>query len=752
MRVLSTVFICVFCWLVAACTEKGGGNGQMTKAIDDRPLTPEIINSEPSLSGPGLSRLEISPDGKYVSLLKGRIDDAGQQDLWLYHLKTGESKPPVSSTDLLAGPEVLSAEEKNRRERAREYGKGIVDYNWDAKGEQLLFSLGGDVYVYNLATGKSRQLTNTEGFETDAKVSPLGQYVSYVRDNELYIAPVATGRERRLSYGATGLVRNATASFVVQEELARNTGYWFSPDDTRIAYTQINESPVAIEERIEFSANAVENIAQRYPFAGTSNATVKLGIVPHTGGDTVWADIGDNPDIYLARVYWRADSKQLYATILSRDHKSLKFLAIDPETGTSAPVFEETSPTWINVRGSFHALEDGGFLWTSERDGFHHIYHYGTNGTNPVQITRGNWPVGNMECVDEAARQIYFTGWRESALERHVFRVDFDGGNLTQLSKRPGWHGAHFAASCTAYIGTHDSISEPPSARVFDNEGNALIWLNENAVTPQHPYGAYSGSHIKPEFGQIAAADGSMMDYVLYRPEDLGPDKKHPAITIVYGGPGVQPVANHWRGALFAQMLVDHGFVVFQMDNRGATNRGKAFEDHLYRAIGQSEVLDQGVGAEFLKSLPYVDAGRMGVYGWSYGGYLALHMLARTDDYKAGVSGAPVTDWSLYDTAYTERYLGDPRPDNVNYTHGAYEKAAVFAHIDGLTEPFLLIHGMADDNVVFRHSVMLMDAMQKQGRHNMRIMTYPGEKHGFRARENRIHRDRQILDFFLQQL
>ena len=195
-------------------------------------------------------------------------------------------------------------------------------------------------------------------------------------------------------------------------------------------------------------------------------------------------------------------------------------------------------------------------------------------------------------------------------------------------------------------------------------------------------------------------------------------------------------------------MLAHHGFVVFMLENRGATNRGKAFEDHLYRKMGQIEVIDQSVGAEWLASQPFVDADKMGVYGWSYGGYMTLHMLAQTDYYQSGVSGAPVTDWTLYDTAYTERYLGNPVPNSKNYTQGSYEDGSVFKYLDGLTEPVLLIHGMADDNVVFRHSIKLMDAMQKGGQHNLRVMTYPGEKHGFRQTENRIHRDRQILEFF----
>ena len=286
-------------------------------------------------------------------------------------------------------PKYYRRKRKNRRERAREYGNGIVSYSWDAKSEQILFPLGGDVYVYNLKTETATQVTNTEGFETDARISETGNYVTYVRGNELYVTDLTNGRERQLSFGVTDVIRNATASFVVQEELARATGYWMSPDETRIAYTQIDESPIAIENRIEFSAGGVETIPQRYPFAGTPNATVKLGIVRTYGRRTVWADIGLEKDIYLARVYWSEDSQHVYAGILSRDHKSLKMLDINPRTGVSRVMFEETSPTWLNIRGEFTALTDGGFLWSSERSGFRHVYRYEAGGVNPSSNHQG---------------------------------------------------------------------------------------------------------------------------------------------------------------------------------------------------------------------------------------------------------------------------------------------------------------------------------------------------------------------------
>ena len=272
-------------------------------------LTPEILFSDASLSGTSLRGTKIAPDGSFVTVLQGREDNVNQQDLWAYDLESGEGRLLVSSTDILGAPEELSLEEKNRRERRREYGSGIVSYDW-AGDSLLLFPLGGDIYLYDLETKEARQVTATKGFETDPKVFGKGQYVAYIRENNLYVKDLKSGLERQLSDGATELVRNGIASFVVQEELNRYTGYWTSPDAGRIAYTQTDDTNVKTRNRIEYTAAGVTNVEQRYPFAGTPNATVKLGIVGIKGGKTTWVDIGEDKDIYLSRVFWSQDSKR----------------------------------------------------------------------------------------------------------------------------------------------------------------------------------------------------------------------------------------------------------------------------------------------------------------------------------------------------------------------------------------------------------------------------------------------------------
>ena len=719
-------------------------------------LTPERIHAT-ALGGATLSRARISPDGTFVTVLQGRVDNAAQQDLWAYDIETGEGQLLVSSTALTGGTEELSEEEKNRRERARQYASGIVSYSW--AGDQLLmFPLGGDVYLYDLETGEPRQVTATEGFETDPKVSKDGSRIAYVRGDELYVQDLATGLERQLTSDATETVRNATASFVVQEELGRNTGYWFSPDASRIAYTQIDESPIAVETRANIGPDGITTIDQRYPFAGTDNATVRLGVVSATGGDTQWIDIGDDPDVYLTRVAWSPDGETVYAGVLSRDHKTHTVYAADPDTGASAVFYEETSPTWLNIRSGLKPVE-GGFRMVSERDGARAYYEITESGAR--RLTPRGLLVGSVRCETDDA--LFVSGWRDSPLSTHLFRVEGveaqdpasdqpPAFEVTQITSGEGQHSASFNGDCTRYLATYSSDTQPPQTRAFQADGTPLAWLNENAVDEDHPFAPYKASRIAPEYGTLKAADGSDLHYQLYKPLDLAPGERRASVTIVYGGPGVQRVMNRWQRKHLANMLAHHGFVVFMVDGRGSSNRGKAFEDVLYRSLGRAEVVDQLAGAEWLKQQPFIDPDRMGIYGWSYGGYMTLMMLGQTDAYASGVSGAPVTDWALYDTAYTERYLGDPRTDNANYTEGAYERGSVFAHLDGLTEPVLIIHGMADDNVVFRHTVKLMGEMQKRGAHNMRLMTYPGEKHGFRAQENRVHRDRQILEFFLDTL
>ncbi|MEM9421287.1 MAG: DPP IV N-terminal domain-containing protein [Pseudomonadota bacterium] len=710
-------------------------------------LSVSALHQDAGLSGPSVRGARFSPDGSMVTLLKGREDNARLLDLWAYDAASGEPRVLVRSDALTTDTVILSEEEKNRRERQRIYDSGIISYQWDKKGERLLFPLGGDLYTYELSTNTPQRITNTEEFETDPKMSPAGGFVSYVRRDELVVYNIDTKQEKQVTRGASSTVRNAVSEFVAQEELDRDTGYWWSPNDQFIAYTQIDEHPVKIAERLDFSPEGSKTIRQRYPFAGTDNVQIRLGVTTPKGARTKWIDLGDNPDIYIASAHWSVDSKTLYIVRLSRDQKTLDMLAADPRTGKTNTVFTETSDTWINLQSGFRALPDGGFLWASERDGYNHVYRYDAEG-NSTQITKGDWRVDQISCVDTESNNLIFAGWQESPTERHLFRTSLKGVYTELLTQTPGWHSGKFAKNCNTYIHGFSSQLQPPQTGVATLESGRQFWLSENALDESHPYSPYLNSHESWTFGTMTAEDGQVMDYSVLKPKGLKAGEKAPAIQLVYGGPHAQQVANRWGRSLYPQLLADKGYVVFQLDNRGAWNRAKSFEDVLYRKMGQPEVVDQAQGTDWLANQSYVDADRIGVQGWSYGGYMTLMMLGqRPDLYKAGISGAPVTDWHTYDTAYTERYMGDPRE-----VPEAYDAASVLTYVGGIKDDaLLLIHGMADDNVIFQNAVDVMAALQIQGT-RFEVMTYPGEKHGFRAKENKLHRDELGIRFFEDRL
>lgn len=721
--------------------------GASTLPVTAEDLSIARLHGQPSLSGVAVRGAEVSPDGSLVTILQGRADNAAQLDLWAYDLKTGQGRMLVSSTDIVTDPADLSEEEKNRRERQRIYTRGIISYQWGPQGNQILFPLGGDVYVYSLEAGQAVRTTQTDAFETDPKFSPKGNYVSYIRSDELFVYNLITSKERKVTKGAGGTIRNGVSELVAQEELDRFTGYWWSPDETKIAYTQIDEAPVPLIDRMDIGADGAVTIQQRYPFAGTKNVAIKLGFTRPDKAKTTWADLmvglDDEAEIYLADVFWSQDGSKAYASRLTRDQKRLDLLMIDPATGTSRILFTETSETWVNLGLGLYPLQDGGFLWSSERSGFQQMYRYGPNGEDLGAVTGGNGMVTDLDCVDEEKGMLFYTGWHDTPLDRHLYTKSLRGKDLARpLTDQPGWTGASYSQNCDTHIRTYSNPNQPTQVSVHERSGERVFWLNENTIDENHPYAPYSSSHGAWSYGQIEAEDGTPLDYRLLIPATASAKNPVPAIIIVYGGPHGQRVHRRW-GNLMAQMLVDKGYAVFQLDNRGAGNRGTKFEDPLYRALGGVETRDQAAGATWLAAQPSIDADKIGVYGWSYGGYMALHMLMQNPDlYASGVAGAPVSDWKFYDTAYTERYMGHPEKDAK-----AYEASSPLSYVDTLEDPLLVIHGMADDNVVFQNTVKLIDVLQKKGK-TFELMTYPGEKHGFRKTTSRIHRDQMIVNFF----
>lgn len=716
-------------------------------AAADEALTVERVYGSPDLSGPRPRALRFSPDGSRVTFLRPKETDRTVLDLWAMDVEEGEPYRLVDARALVPEERELSEAEIQLRERARITQTGIVRYDWDESGEAILVPLDGDVFFVDVASGEARRLMETEVFETDAKISPAGGYVSFVREQNLWVHELATGRERPITTEGGGLVSFGMAEFVAQEEMKRDTGYWWSPDDRLIAVARVDESPVEVVQRFGIGAEGVTVTEQRYPRAGTENAIVELFLYDVESGERVEVDLGAEQDIYLARVNWSLDGSALYVQRQNRAQTRLDLLAADPETGATRVALTEQAPTWINLSEDLEPLEDGGFLWSSERSGFRHLYRRLPDGRTEV-LTGGDWVVDEVSGVDEARGLVWFEGWTDTPLERHLYVVPLTGGTPRRITDGAGWWNVEVGDDGAAFLGTYSDPDTPPHTALYRIDGEHIAWIVENALDDAHPYGPWRDTHVTPEYGTLPAADGETpLQWMIHRPDGCTEAQPCPAIVQVYGGPGAQTVRRAWQSPR-DQLYARAGYVLFKLDNRGMGNRGHAFEAAIHDRMGTVEVQDQLAGLAFLKGLPFVDAERVGLYGWSYGGYMTLMTaLQAPDAFAAAVAGAPVTDWSLYDTHYTERYMDMPEGNAAGY-----ELGAVFAHLEaGRGTPLLLVHGMADDNVTFDQSTRLYAALQEQGT-VFEMMTYPGQRHGIRPPPLQTHLLRTITDFFARRL
>jgi len=546
--------------------------------------------------------------------------------------------------------------------------------------------------------------------------------------------------ERRLTDDGAGTVSWGSAEFVAQEEMDRHTGHWWAPDDRYLAVARVDEAPVRTVTRTAIGTEGTRVYEQRYPAAGTPNARVELYVVAADGSGRVKVDLGPDPDIYLARVDWTPDGATLLVQRESRDQKRLDLLSVDPATGRATILFSETSNTWLNLHDNLRALSDGSLIWTSERSGFSHLYRF-RNG-RWTRLTRGNWAVDKVAGVDERSGRVYFTGNVETPLERHLYWVDLRRPAAPQRVTEPGWwNSAQMDERGTRALITRSNPSQPPQVYLADADGRRIAWIEENSVEGAHPYAPFLADHVQPSFGTLTAADGQQLHYRMFTPP-LEPGRRYPVFVQVYGGPGTGRQATRAWGNPIHQYLVQHGWIVFSLDNRGSPDRGKAFEDAIYRAMGNAEVQDQLAGVDWLRRQAFVDPERIAVNGWSYGGYMTLRLLeAAPGTFAAGIAGAPVTRWELYDTHYTERYLGNPATDPA-----PYQAAGVVAGAGRIADPLLLVHGMADDNVVFENSTVLIGALQGRS-FPFEMMVYPGATHGVSGEARQLHLWRTIENF-----
>src|SRR5256886_1226907 len=614
------------------------------KTAERSQLTPELVARypRPGLAIPG--RLRYTPDAKFITYLFSERGDL-VRDLWRLDLTSGRREHWLSAPGEAVTEENISLEEALRRERLRLRETGITEYFWAEKANVMLLPLRGELYRW----AEERVTRLTGGGVIDPKITDDGRRVFFVRDGDVWT--VDKDGDRRLTTHPPGTT-NGLAEFVAQEELDRLSGYWPSPKGDLVAFEQVDESHIPIYPIVHQGKEPLQIEEHRYPFACAENARVKVGVVAVASGQTIFIDLGGD-DGYLARVDWHPDGR-LLVQWLSRDWTRLELRAFSlaPTVGARTILVENLEP-WINLHNDLRIVEaTGEFTWSSERSGFRHLYLYAPDGKLIRQLTGGDWPAEATVALDEKGRQLYFVGWRTSPLERHLFRVSLDGGEPEELTPEPGMHGGLLAPDFSSFVVVWDNREHPPSITVRSMTGASQHVLHESTRVDLNLQA--------PELHQFRTRDGVELHAAVYRPAHSG---KAPVIVEVYGGPGPQMVNDSWAQTvdLRAQWLAQHGFVVLKVDNRGSARRGLGFEAPINRRMGQIEVQDQVDGVRWLGTLGFADTERVGITGWSYGGFMTLMALFTAPDvFKAGIAGAPVTSYQGYDTAYTEKYNGTP--------------------------------------------------------------------------------------------
>jgi dipeptidyl-peptidase 4 len=628
------------------------------------------------------------------------------RDLYEFDVSTGREQLLASANDLLQGQhERISAKERARRERMRLAARGIAEFEISRDGWRILVPLSGSLYLLDRSTGNSRELTSNAGTPIDARFSPDGKSIASVRDGDLYVIDVATGAERRLTQGATETLTRGLAEFVAQEEMSRMHGYWWSPDSQRIVYQETDTSEVEQLHIADPTQPAREPETWRYPRPGKNNARVRLGSISVTGGDTTWIQWDANRYPYLAAVTWE-DNSPLTILVQNREQIEEILLAVDAATGIAEELLKEIDPAWINLDGGMpYWLADGsGFLWSTERDGAWQLELRRRDGTAPATLTPVGLGYRGLAGVDEERGSIFVSGG-DDPTQAHLFEVSLEPGvsPTRKITDEPGLHAAIYSKRGGTSVRILRPLRGETRHQVFRPDGQLAGNLNSVAESPP----------FEPNLELTTVGDEPSLHAAIIRPRRFVPTLRYPVIVHVYGGPHSQTVLTSDRAYLLDQWIADHGFIVVSIDGRGTPARGREWERAIKGNFIELPLADQVRGLAALgQKYPEMDLSHVGIFGWSFGGYFsAMAVMQRPDVFHVGIAGAPVVDWQDYDTHYTERYLGLPAENKAGY-----EASSVLTYASKLERPLLIIHGTADDNVYFLHSMKLCDALFRAGK------------------------------------
>ena len=625
---------------------------------------------------------------------------------------------------------------------------------WNPDHTAVVMDISNDLYYFGVkdrdpfGTARARRLTRDPAEESMPSFSPDGALVAFVRDHDLVVVTVDQRREWALTQDGDADLLNGELDWVYQEEIygrGNFKGFWWSPDSSRIAYLQTDESPVKAFTVIDHLPYRLEVETTDYPKAGDRNPLVRLGVIPAVGGETVWVDLDQYTptDLLMVSVGWSPGSEDVVFQVQNREQTWLDLNTADADTGATTRLLQETTPAWVDVHGAPTWLEDGTFLWLSERSGWKHLYHYVADGTVMAQVTDGEWELRTLHGIDEETGWVYFSGTERSPIGADVYRIRLDGSRLTRLSAVEGTHRASFNPGFTRYLDTWSDISTPPQVRVHGADGTEIRIVAENRVTALADYRLST-----PEFLQVQARDGFVMEAMMITPPDFDPSRRYPVFQHTYAGPHSQQVRNAWGGSatLFYQLLAQHGVIVWVMDNRTASGKGAVSTWPVYQRFGELELRDIEDGVAWLTQQPYVDGARIGIEGWSYGGFMTSYALTHSDSFVMGISGGTVSDWRNYDTIYTERFMRTPQNNPDGYRRSSPRFSAADLH-----GALLLLHGTMDDNVHLQNTLQFVYELQKAGK-QFELMLYPRSRHGIGDPELNTHLRHAMLDFILEHL
>jgi dipeptidyl-peptidase-4 len=709
--------------------------------MSDKPLDAIYLRRHALTRGFMLGRpahAEPTPDGKAVLFLRARAR-VPRLELFEFDVATGKTRVLLTPEAVLKdAQENLTPEEKARRERQRVSVGGFTTFHLSRDGQTILVPLAGKLYVVRRHGGAVRDLKTSPGTLLDPQLSPDGRHVAYVIDHDVYALELASGKETRVTTGGTATRTHGLAEFVAQEEMHRFSGFWWSPDSKSIAYEESDTSGVEVWYVADPVHPGQRPLPSYYPRPGKANARVRLGVVPAGGGETTWVEWEQTRYPYLGDVHWEDEHAPLTLVVQDRLQQEQLLLRADPQTGRTTPLVTERDPAWLNLHHDGPRwMGDGSFLWTAETPEGTRLEWRDSSGSLRKVLVPVSAGYTGMTDVDVKGRKVYFSATADPT-QMHLFRLDLDGGEPVPLAPEPGLHAATFSRDHSVYVLQSSLPRAMPRSTVHRADGTVAGELPSVAEEPP----------FVPESEVVRVGEGPGFYASVVRPHRFDSGRRYPVVLHVYGGPTAQMVTASMGTRLLDQWLADQGFVVAALDNRGTPHRGHDWERGVYKHFGSVPVADQVAGLKALgKRFPEMDLDRVGVYGWSFGGYLsALAVLREPGVFKAAVAGAPVVDWLDYDTHYTERYLGLPQGGD-----DAYHEGSLLTYAGGLRRPLLLIHGTADDNVYFRHTLRLCDALFRAGK-DFELLPLSGLTHMVPDPVVMEHENGRIAAFFREHL